>query len=203
MSGMTEQKTEKPTKAFRRIGLFWGIGVPAAIVLTAVGFAWHRQPGFCSLCHTPMTSYVQGYNGGDDRLMITPHAKGKKAVRCLDCHKQSLKDNMAVAVHWLTGNYEYPLERREFGTRAFCLTSGCHDEEKILKVTKEKKMSKAINTIGDSVEYNQHDSRHGKQACFRCHSVHGKSVLQCNQCHKLQEPKGWTSPAPNGVTADL
>jgi hypothetical protein len=203
MSGMTEQKAEKPMNTFRRIVLVGGIGVLAAIVLTAAGLAWHRQPGFCSLCHTPMTSYVQGYNGGDDTLMITSHAKGKKAVRCLDCHKQTLKEEITEAVYWFTGNYEYPLKKREFGTRAFCLTSGCHDEGEILKATKEKKMSRAINTIGDTVEYNQHDSRHGKQACFRCHSVHDKSALLCNQCHKLQEPKGWISPAPNGVAAAL
>jgi hypothetical protein len=203
MSGMTEQKNERPAKTFRRIGLFGGIGVLAAIVLTAAGLAWYRQPGFCSLCHTPMTSYVRGYKGGDKLLMITPHAKAKKALRCLDCHKQTLKDNMAVAVHWLTGNYDYPLKKREFGTRAFCLASGCHDEGDILKATNEKKMARAINTMGDTLEYNQHDSRHGRLACFQCHSVHGKSVLLCNQCHKLKEPEGWASPAPNGVVATL
>ena len=141
---MTEQKTEKPTKTFRQIGLFGGMGVLAAIALTAAGLAWHRQPGFCSLCHTPMTSYVQGYNGGDEMLMITPHAKGKKTVRCLDCHKQTLKDNIAVAVHWLTGNYEYPLKKREFGTRAFCLTSSCHDEGEILRAIEEKRPGRSI-----------------------------------------------------------
>jgi hypothetical protein len=203
MSGMTERKNEKPMKTFRRIGLFWSIGVLAAIALTTAGLAWHRQPGFCGLCHTPMTNYVQGYKSGDDTLMITPHVKGKKTVRCLDCHKQTVKEEITEAVHWLTSDYEYPLKKREFGTRAFCLTSGCHDEEDILKATKDKKMAKAINAIGDAVEYNQHDSRHGKQACFQCHSVHGKSVLLCNQCHKLKEPKGWTSPAPNGVVAAL
>jgi hypothetical protein len=198
---MTEQNSEKPAKAFRRIGLFGGISVLIAIALTAAGLAWHQQPDFCGICHTPMTSYVQGYNGGDDMLMITPHAKGKKAVRCLDCHKQTLKQEITEAVYWFTGNYDYPLTKREFGTREFCLTSGCHDEGEILEATRENKMSRAINSIGDAVEYNQHDPRHGKQACFRCHSVHGKSVLLCNQCHKLKEPKGWTSPAPNGVVA--
>jgi hypothetical protein len=203
MSGMTEQKIEKQRNALRRMGLLFALGGLALIVLTAAGLAWHRQPGFCGLCHTPMTSYVQGYNGGDSTLMITPHAKGKKAVRCLDCHKQTLKEEITEAVYWLAGNYQYPLKKHEFGTRAFCLTSGCHDEGEILKATKEKKMSRAINTIGDAAEYNQHDSRHGKQACYRCHSVHGKSVLLCNQCHKLQEPKGWKSPAPNGVVATM
>ena len=203
MSGMTRLKLEKPANAFRRTGLFFGIGALVVVALTAGGRAWHRQPGFCGLCHTPMTSYVQGYSSGDDALMITPHAKGKKSLRCLDCHKQTLKEEMTEAVHWITGNYDYPLKKREFGTRAFCLASGCHDEGEILKATKDKKMAKAANTIGDSAEYNQHDPRHGKQACNRCHSVHGKSVLLCNQCHKLQAPKGWRSPASNGVVAAM
>jgi hypothetical protein len=200
---MTEQNIEKPTNTFRRIGLLGSIGGLAAIVLTVAGLAWHRQPSFCGLCHTPMTNYIQGYKSGDSTLMITAHAKAKKAVRCLDCHNQTLKEEITEAIYWLTGNYEYPLKKREFGTRAFCLTSGCHDETAILKATKEKRMSRAINITGGSVEYNQHDSRHGKQACYRCHSVHGKSILLCNQCHKLQEPKGWTSPAPNGIVAAL
>jgi hypothetical protein len=203
MSSMTEMKIEKPRSMFRRSGFMICIVVLIVIVLTAGGLAWHRQPGFCGLCHTPMTNYVQDYNGGDDVIMITPHAKAKKPVRCLDCHKQTFKDEVTEAVHWVTGNYEYPLKKREFGTREFCLVSGCHDEGEILKATKEKRMSRAINTIGDSIEYNQHDPRHGKQSCYRCHSVHGKSVLLCNQCHKLQAPKGWRSPAPNGVVAAL
>ncbi len=53
-----------------------------------------------------MTSYVQGYNSGDDTLLITPHAKGKKAVRCLDCHKQTPKEDLTKAFYWLAGNYE-------------------------------------------------------------------------------------------------
>jgi hypothetical protein len=203
MSGMTERKAEKPMNMFRQKMLFWGIAGIIMIALVAGGLEWHRQPGFCGLCHTPMSNYVQSYNGRDDTLMITAHANGKKTVRCLDCHKQTLKEEMTEAIHWITGNYEFPMKKREFGTRAFCLSSGCHDEGEILKAAREKRMAKAINTVGDSVEYNQHDSRHGKLACNRCHSMHGQSALQCNQCHKLQAPKGWKSPAPNGVAAAM
>jgi hypothetical protein len=200
---MTKLELEKPANAYRRTALFFGLGTLVVVALTAGGLAWHRQPGFCGLCHTPMTSYVQGYSGGDDALMITPHAKGKKSVRCLDCHKQTLKQEITEAVHWITGNYDYPLKKREFGTRAFCLESGCHDEGEILKATRDGKMAKAANPIGDSSEYNQHDPRHGKQDCNRCHSVHSKSALLCNQCHKLQAPKGWSSPESNGVVAAM
>jgi hypothetical protein len=200
---MMDSSSRKPANRFRRTGLLLCIGAVALVALTAGGLTWHQQPGFCGVCHTPMTSYVQGYRGGDVALMITPHAKGKKVVRCLDCHKQTLKEEATEAIHWVTGNYEYPLKKRELGTRAFCLTSGCHDEEEILKATKDNKLAKAMNAIGDSVVYNQHDPRHGRQDCSRCHSVHGNSVLLCNQCHKLQLPKGWKSPEPNGTVAAM
>jgi hypothetical protein len=183
------------------MGLLLGICGIVLIVLVAGGSAWHRQPSFCGLCHTPMTSYVEGYHGGDEALMITPHAKGKDAVRCLDCHRQTVRETATEAWHWATGNYDYPLKKREFGTRAFCLTPGCHEEDKIMKASDGKKRIKAVNAIGDAVKYDQHDPRHGRQDCYHCHSVHGKSVLLCNQCHKLQAPKGWQSPEPNGMIA--
>ena len=44
---MTKLKLEKPANAFRRTGLFFGIGALVVIALTAGGQAWHRQPGFC------------------------------------------------------------------------------------------------------------------------------------------------------------
>jgi len=36
-----------------------------------------QEASFCAVCHTPMKSYVDGYKGGDDTLMITPHATGE------------------------------------------------------------------------------------------------------------------------------
>ena len=93
-------------------------------------------------------------------------------------------------VHWVTGDYVFPLKQREFGTSGFCLASGCHDEGKIIEATKD---------FGGAERYNPHDSRHGRLECYRCHVMHGKSVQMCNQCHNLKLPQGWIAPAVNGV----
>jgi hypothetical protein len=213
---MTDVSTEKGKKSPRRTWLTLGasgvtlVVLVAFVVIMAGGWVWHKKPSFCAVCHTPMKSYVDGYKGGDDTLMITPHATGetilhrgdktlttttppatgKTVVSCLDCHEPKIKQETTEAFHWMTGNYVFPLKQRKLGTSGFCLASGCHDEAKIIKATKD---------YGGVAPYNVHDPRHGKQECYRCHLTHRKSVLMCNQCHKLKLPKGWVAPAVNGV----
>jgi hypothetical protein len=169
-----------------------GIVLVALASLTTGGMVWHGRPGFCSICHTPMKSYVGGYVGGDKTLMVTKHATAKVVIKCLDCHNQTTREQATEAIHWVTGNYDFPLKQRVFGTRAFCLASGCHDEATVVKKTTD---------YGGAVSYNQHDPRHGRLECYRCHSMHGKSVLMCNQCHNLKLPEGWVSPAATGAVA--
>jgi len=160
--------------------------------MVAGGVIWHQQPRFCAMCHTPMNNYVQNYSCGDTTLLITKHASGDTLkLKCVDCHESIISEQAREGTHWVTGNYTYPLEKRKFGTRSFCMSTGCHVESKIIEATKNHK-----NTL---FAYNQHDPRHGKQECYNCHSMHGKSVLTCNQCHKYELPKGWISPQPNGV----
>ena len=211
---MSDVSTKKGKKSLRRTWLTFGasgivfVGLVALLILTVGGWVWHQKPSFCAVCHTPMKSHVQGYNSGDKTLMITPHATGKTvhsgdkplttapqvtgktALSCLNCHEQTIKQQATEALHWMTGNYEFPLKQRAFGTRGACLATGCHIEAKIIEATKD---------YGGAVRYNQHDPRHGKQQCDRCHSVHGKSVLMCNQCHNLKLPAGWVSPQVTGV----
>lgn len=160
--------------------------------LTTGGVVWHRQPGFCTLCHTPMKSYVENYFAGDKTLLITQHASGDTTnLKCVDCHSQKLSQQLREGTHWLTGNYTFPLEKRKFGTRSTCLTAGCHVEADIIEATKEHDKS--------LFSYNPHDPRHGKQQCYNCHSMHGESVFSCNQCHNFELPDGWIAPQPNGV----
>jgi Zn-finger protein len=190
---MTDESTQKAKNSPRGMWLTLGTASFILVVLVALmagGWIWHKKPSFCAVCHTPMKSYVDGYKGGDKTLMITQHATGANVVSCLDCHDPKIKQQATEAFHWVTGNYVFPLKRRTFGTRGFCLASGCHDEAKIIKATKD---------YGGAAPYNLHDPRHGKQECYRCHLTHGKSVLMCNQCHKLKLPNGWVSPSVNGV----
>jgi hypothetical protein len=173
----------------------WFILVAAGIVMVVMaglvtgGVVWHQKPSFCAMCHTPMKNYVEGYGSGDKTLMITMHATGKTPLSCLDCHKPTIQEQVTEASHWIEGNYSFPLKQRTFGTRSFCLSPDCHVEADIIKATKD---------YGGAISYNQHDPRHGKLECYRCHSMHGKSVLMCDQCHKLKLPDGWISPSEAG-----
>jgi hypothetical protein len=170
------------------------IAVIALSGLVTGGMIWHQQPRFCASCHTPMNNYVQNYYGGDTTMLITKHASNDSLkLKCVDCHESRIGEQVREGMHWTTGNYTYPLDKRKIGTRSFCMTTGCHVESKIIEATKNHK-----HTL---FAYNQHDPRHGKQECYRCHSMHGRSVFACNQCHKFDLPRGWISPQPNGVIA--
>jgi hypothetical protein len=176
----------------------WMILIMSFAALTVIsslvtgGIIWHKEPSFCGTCHTPMNNYVQNYFGGDTTQLITKHASGDTLkLKCVDCHESIISEQVREGMHWVSGNYTYPLEKGIIGTRRFCMSTGCHVESKIIEATKDHK-----NTL---FAYNQHDPRHGKQECYTCHSMHGNSVLTCNQCHKYELPKGWISPQPNGV----
>jgi len=192
---MTDMSTEKARRSSRKIWTILGAAGVVLIVLVAVmagGSAWHETPGFCAVCHIPMQGYVDGYQSGDKTLMITQHATGAKVANCLDCHNPGIEEQVTEAVHWVTGDYVFPLKQREFGTRGFCLASGCHDEGKIIKATAD---------YGGAQRYNPHDPRHGRLECYRCHVMHGHSIQRCNQCHTLKLPDGWVAPAVNGAVA--
>lgn len=169
------------------------LGVVGVVVLLVVGgVVWHQSPTFCgALCHTPMSSYTDGYYSGDKALLVTGHAKAKKAIACLDCHESTLAEQLGEASKWITGDYVYPLERRDFATRQFCLKSGCHDDAKIVAETAN---------YGGAKGYNPHNPRHGKLQCYQCHRMHGASSLFCNKCHQLKTPQGWVAPAKPGQT---
>ena len=198
----------------KKLFVLINVGIVAVVLagVTTGGVIWHAQPSFCANCHTPMHDYVEGYKSGDTALMITPHATGKSVIhaddkefmarqqkesegpmKCLDCHEATIEIQLTEGKHWLTGNYYFPLEERKFGTREFCLSAECHDEAEIIKATEN---------YGGAIPFNQHDPRHGKMECYSCHSVHGKSVLACNQCHNLKLPEGWLEPEPTGVVIE-
>ncbi len=184
--------SNKPGRKIRAMLL-----VPFAVIIALFGMVtggviWHQQPRFCASCHTPMNSYVRNYYGGDTTRLIVKHAMADTVkLRCIDCHESKLSEQAREGMHWVTGNYTHPLEKRKFGTRSFCLRAGCHVESEIIEATKDH-----TNTL---FSYSQHDPRHGKLECYNCHSMHGQSVFSCNQCHKFELPKNWISPQPNGV----
>ena len=187
----TKEMEKSPRKTWAALGMA-GVALVVLAALMTGGAAWHEKPGFCGVCHVPMQGYVDGYLSGDKTLMITRHASAEKAMNCLDCHNPGIKEQATEALHWVTGDYLFPLKQRGFATRGFCLASGCHDEGKIIDATKD---------YGGAERYNPHDPRHGRLECMRCHVMHGQSKQMCNQCHKLKLPQGWIAPAANGVIA--
>lgn len=186
------EESTKGTAGAARKRTIWLVSTAVVLIaLIAGGLVWHQSPSFCgAVCHTPMGTYVKGYHSGDATLLITKHAEGAKGLKCLDCHEATVGQQVKEATSWVSGAYGTPLETRQIGTRAFCLKSGCHDDAKLVQATKD---------FGGAKGYNPHDPRHGKLECYRCHTMHQKSVLACNQCHKLQLPQGWVAPARNGV----
>lgn len=165
----------------------------AIILMTGVvtsGVVWHNKPSFCATCHTPMSQYVEGYQSGDKALLITQHANSEDKLVCLDCHEPTLGDQAVQSYRWVTGHYYFPLDEQKFGTRSFCLSPDCHIESEIIEATKD------YNDLAPP--FNQHDPRHGKQQCYNCHTMHGQSVLTCNQCHNLKLPDGWIAPKVTG-----
>lgn len=188
----TKNTGKKPGRKIWVMLLVSFAAIAAISGMVTGGIIWHEQPRFCSSCHTPMNTYVQNYYGGDTTMLVTKHAMGDSIkYRCVDCHESNLSEQTREGVHWVSGNYTYPFEKRKIGTRSFCMAAGCHIESKIIEATAIHKNS--------LYAYNQHDPRHGKQECYNCHSMHGQSVFRCNQCHKFELPKGWISPQPNGV----
>jgi hypothetical protein len=175
-----------------------GVVLIVLIAVAAGGATVYRMPSACGVCHTPMAGYVEGYHGGDASLMITAHAQAEDTLVCLDCHESELRGDTVRGVRWVTGDYEFPLPKAPMGTRAFCLESGCHDEREILEETESLESAKFA---GGTADYNPHDPRHGRQECSRCHTMHGKSVLMCSQCHDLAVPEGWVTPDVTGLVA--
>jgi len=92
------------------------------------------------ICHTPMDPYVASYEDGvsidaydyfvrDDKgkatavaaskdedsapgeLSVSVHANVEaQEINCLTCHEPSLGEQMTEGMHWVTGNYEVPLQ---------------------------------------------------------------------------------------------
>jgi len=124
-----------------------------------------EKPSFCASCHNMKPYYA---SWAKSSLLANKHAQA--GVTCHDCHQESLTDKMGEGVKYVTGNYESPMQKRNIGTREFCLK--CHDFDK-------------IKTQTDFSESNPHDSHNGQQDCNLCHNMHRQSKVMCSQCHNF------------------
>ncbi|MDY2625194.1 MAG: cytochrome c3 family protein [Coriobacteriales bacterium] len=209
----------KPKKAkMRKKKKLTIAGVVVGVVIVAcVGFGvWHETPGFCgAICHTPMDPYLATYETGThDKLgnELTPteassmlsykHKPYMGGMRCMDCHKPVIGQQVSEGTNWITGNYAVAgtnalgqtyLESRSLADLSegigvkedeFCLNSGCHVATPDRKALFEK--TKYLES-----EYNPHSQRHGDIDCSQCHKAHTQSVNYCTECHA-------TAPVPDG-----
>ncbi len=180
-----------------------------AVVLVAAGagfWVWHEQPSFCNaICHTPMDEYVVQYDqeygvAGFDKWgneventssMLAVSHKEENGDTCLSCHVPTIGEQVSEGLHWITGNYIYPLEERnsENLTEArgiprdeFCLNEACHNYDRAtLKIATDEMFDR-----------NPHTPQHGELQCTDCHKAHRASVNTCTGCHTdAPVPEGW------------
>lgn len=174
----------------RRWMVIGGVAV-AVLALLGVGFSvWHKQPSFCgTVCHTPMTAYVDTYESDDEALLITGHSKN---MVCIDCHEGTIDQQVQEGMTWVAGDYTVGDDGRivtdvTLGTAEFC--EECHDDyEEIVEATADWP-----GAAGEA-EINPHVSHFGKIDCGYCHSMHGASTMYCNNCHIFELPVGWEDP---------
>ena len=124
------------------------------------------NPKLCAVCHN-MDSYYDSY--AEKGLLANKHAE--EGVTCHDCHTEPLSESVHKGVKYVTGDYEDPLEKRDFGTREFC--TECHAFDEVKETT-------------DFAEGNPHSSHNGDQECSTCHSMHQPSEVMCQECHTFE-----------------
>jgi nitrate/TMAO reductase-like tetraheme cytochrome c subunit len=138
------------------------------VIITGAGAGLVKtsdNPAFCSVCHI-MKPYYESWKSGD--LLANKHASA--GITCHQCHESSISVQAEEGIKFVTGDYKDPLDKRDFGTREFCLE--CHNFDEV----------KAATNFEES---NPHDNHNGKQECNTCHSMHQQSNLMCSNCHEF------------------
>jgi hypothetical protein len=228
----TDDQEPAPKKK-KKLGLkiLMIVGIVVVVLAAGGGTAYallHDTPGFCNfLCHTPMDPYVDSYvsgisineaqRGADVKLSVVAHRDSDQAITCLGCHTTTLPEQINEGIHWVTGDYEVPLEMKVVSAQieeviggdkdglAFCLRPECHEGISYVKTADDaadKEQRKvALQQLADATEgeYNPHKSHFGTPGmdCYTCHQTHEQSVLMCTQCHgsAIDLPAGWLSYA--------
>jgi cytochrome c nitrite reductase small subunit len=174
-------------------------GIAAAIVVIGGGGLWfyHGQPQFCgSTCHI-MKPYLVTWNGSD--TLARAHAEAD--VDCLDCHEQSIGQQIESGIKFVTNDYETPLEPRQF-PKDWCLR--CHEHGTYAELIERTKYYMVEDERVNPHDYpvdpgalapevymvdpeapDPHDTEVGELECYQCHKVHGESpgIESCYPCH--------------------
>ncbi|MGR6835997.1 cytochrome c3 family protein [Syntrophomonas erecta] len=145
-----------------------------------------ESPDFCSTCHI-MEPYYDSWHNSESNLLASKHAV--EDVDCHQCHEPDLSTQIHELFVFVTGNYEVPLEKREF-KQEFCLE--CHSE------TGEATTWEEAKEATDFQESNPHDSHNTDLECNACHNMHQPSQVFCAECHYFD----WMDDLDNGWTQD-
>jgi cytochrome c nitrite reductase small subunit len=150
-----------------------GVGAVAA-------WTYHEQPQFCATCHI-MEPYLASWQASD----LGAHAHAVEDVTCLDCHEPTTQQQVDELVVYVQGDFEVPLEERQFGTQ-FCFD--CH-------LPNEHTSYEEVIQLTAGLELNPHDSHLGQMDCEICHKMHRVSEDYCADCHgPVATGEGWTIP---------
>ena len=181
----------------RKLAVVAGV-VCAVVVVAGAGFwVWHEQPSFCNATYDgePGQAGLDKWgNPVDDMgdLMVVQHKQA--GLTCLSCHEPTLGQQITEGLHWVSGDFEYPLDERSLtdlnhylqkdDPESFCLNENCHN------MTRDD-LAQATSALG---ERNPHvtEVRHEQIECGECHKSHRQSVNACSRCHDdAPIPEGW------------
>ncbi|MCL2889293.1 MAG: cytochrome c3 family protein [Eggerthellaceae bacterium] len=110
---------------------------------------------------------------GDPHKLVSVHYA--ESLECTDCHFSPDTTNM--------------------GNDSFCLES-CHSREAIIAATNDYAglFARGISTSFRGLDegLNPHRSHMEGVQCGDCHKMHSTSMMDCNECHYLPLPEGWS-----------
>lgn len=135
-----------------------------------------EKPDFCAKCHN-MEPYYASWN--DSNLLANGHEQA--GVTCHDCHQESLFAKMNEGLKYITGDYQIPMEKHNFGTKEMCFQ--CHSSAGTGSPKGDTFDTATSKTAFE--EGNPHANHNGVLDCNECHNMHRQSEVMCVECHEF------------------
>ncbi len=163
------------------------IVIPVVVVLgIVVGAAaasahFAGNPAACGDCHL-MQPYVQSYFNSN--YLDNVHSSGNTAVKCVDCHQQSVVQKAGELVAYIRGTSSVSLQ--DVNTQAACLS--CHPIQQVIDAVKSN--PEYADNPGLSYHLNAANAkacanpRAELVECQDCHKSHDAPVNYCANCHQ-------------------
>ena len=177
---MTEKITKSRKKTYKVCAILLAV-VMIALVALVTGCTASGGSSVDKL----IAQYSVDHGPGDPYQLVTSHYD--KGYECLDCHDETF-------------------DSTNMGTNEFCLAS-CHSYDSIAKATNDyaglHARGIATSFRGLDQGLNPHRSHMEGVQCSDCHKMHDTSTMECNDCHYLPLPEGWTDKWDGAGSPDL